>query len=137
MASIFFISFLLIGLFLLMNLLLALLYNNYKMRQQKNVDNFEGIRQDYFLKIFEELDIEQNGYITTEQFKEKIGGRFISNNPQIIKFLAVVEKESDGKIYRARTVKNAKTPFIFVIPLPSYYYSFCRISNLCIMTGSD
>lgn len=44
------------------------------------------------------LDKEGKGYITTEEFKDKIGKKFIKSNPYIIKFLAVVEKENEGKI---------------------------------------
>eukprot|EP00347_Sterkiella_histriomuscorum_P013051 403366203 len=70
----FFISYLLIGLFLILNLLMAVFYNNYQRRQQSALVKFVNQRNQYLDKKFDELDKERKGFLnkqeTYEMFKQ-------------------------------------------------------------------
>ncbi len=71
--AIFFVIYLLIGVFLLMHLLLALFYSNYKVRLTRQMSNFHSERDAYLEAKFNELDHEKKGYLnkqeTFEMFK--------------------------------------------------------------------
>jgi hypothetical protein len=72
--ALFFIVYLLFGVFLLMNLLMALFYSNYKDRLTKQMKEFHTERDQYLEEKFDELDKEQKGYLnkqeTFEMFKQ-------------------------------------------------------------------
>jgi two pore calcium channel protein 3 len=59
----FFVIYLLFGVFLLMNLLMALFYNNYKDRLTKQMKDFHTERDQYLDEKFNELDKEKKGYL--------------------------------------------------------------------------
>lgn len=48
----FFIIFLVIGLFLLLNLLLAIFYESYQMQTYKSIDGSTGMRSEFIAKLF-------------------------------------------------------------------------------------
>ena len=50
--SVFFITYLIIGLFMLMNLLLAIFYSNYQERVDAAIDKFQKQRNDYLIRLF-------------------------------------------------------------------------------------
>ena len=59
----FFIFYLMVGVFLIMNLLMALFYHNYKNRYQAQLRVFNKERDDYLETKFDELDKEKKGYL--------------------------------------------------------------------------
>jgi two pore calcium channel protein 3 len=61
--ALFFVVYLLFGVFLLMNLLMALFYSNYKDRLTKQMKDFHTERDQYLDEKFEELDKEKKGYL--------------------------------------------------------------------------
>ena len=69
-ASLFFIIYLVFGLFLFMNMLLAIFYANYKIRYQKALDSFVDVRTIYLENQFSELDVESKGYLNKQQAYE-------------------------------------------------------------------
>ena len=69
-ACIFFIVYLIFGLFLFMNLLLAIFYSNYKMRYEKAIDSFVDVRTTYLENQFNELDEGGKGYLNKEEALE-------------------------------------------------------------------
>jgi len=64
---IFFISFLIFGLFLLMNLLLAIFYSNYQLRFQQQINSFVEERNNYLIEKFTELDKNGKGYLSKDE----------------------------------------------------------------------
>ena len=77
LAFIYFWSFLLIGIFLLSNLLLAQIFINYKKLIKKQLERYETKVEDYFEKKFVKIDgyrHAERGFITVEQLTEALGG---------------------------------------------------------------
>jgi two pore calcium channel protein len=73
----FYILFLVIGLFLLMNLLLAIFYSNYQNKTELAIDSFAKKRSSYVLNIFQKLDNPltedlafKKGYLDKSETKE-------------------------------------------------------------------
>ena len=50
--ALFFIIYLIIGLFIFLNLLLAIFYANYQERVEASIDNFFKLRNDYLIRLF-------------------------------------------------------------------------------------
>jgi hypothetical protein len=71
-SCLFFIVYLIIGLFFLMNLLLAIFYNIYKSTVESSMTNFVDERDNYLKRKFNELDSEGVGYIDKKACKELI-----------------------------------------------------------------
>jgi heme/copper-type cytochrome/quinol oxidase subunit 2 len=67
MNAIFFITFLIIGLFLLMNLLLAIFYAKYQEKADEGIDNAKISRNEFLCELFLEFDKEGNGFIDKSQ----------------------------------------------------------------------
>lgn len=53
---IFFITYLIVGLFLLMNLLLAIFYSNYQEKADASLDNMNEQRSKFFIRLFRQYD---------------------------------------------------------------------------------
>ena len=68
--AIFFITYLVIGLFLLMNLLLAIFYSNYQERVEASIDRMKEKRNVYFLTIFRKYDTANAGKIGKDKVKD-------------------------------------------------------------------
>ena len=68
--SIFFITFLVIGLFLLMNLLLAIFYAKYQERADDSIDKSRETRNKFLYELFITFDREGDGYINKKQTYE-------------------------------------------------------------------
>lgn len=66
---IYFWTFLLIGIFLLSNLLLAQIFLNYKKLISSKLKRYSDQVEKYFKALFESIDDEQKGYLTVEEFK--------------------------------------------------------------------
>ena len=69
--AIFFITYLVIGLFLLMNLLLAIFYSNYQERVESSMHNFSSQRNIYLVYLFKEYaDKETHQKVSKEKTRE-------------------------------------------------------------------
>ena len=66
MNAIFFITFLIIGLFLLMNLLLAIFYAKYQEKADDSIDRSRQNRNKFFYEMFIKYDKNGDGYLTKE-----------------------------------------------------------------------
>ena len=65
MSAIYFICQMTIGVFLLSNLLLATVFNNYKTMQDRKMIRYEEEVGKYFKSLFDKIDTEQKGFITS------------------------------------------------------------------------
>jgi two pore calcium channel protein len=65
--AIFFIVYLIFGLYLLMNMLLAMFYANYKKRSEDTLLKFVDERRTFLETKFEELDRDKKGYLNKEE----------------------------------------------------------------------
>ena len=66
-----------VGIFLLSNLLLATVFNNYKTMLNKKMIRYEQEVGEYFKKLFDQIDIDKQGYITTQTMVEALGGEVL------------------------------------------------------------
>ena len=75
MDMLYFWSFLIVGIFLLSNLLLAQIFINYKKLIKKKLKLYENQVEQYFRTLFEGiLNGEKRNYITVDELKEALGG---------------------------------------------------------------
>ena len=65
----YFISYLMIGLYILMNLLLATVFNKFKGRYQKRITKNYAKRRELVLKAYNMFDTQGRGYLNCEEFK--------------------------------------------------------------------
>jgi hypothetical protein len=70
--SIFFIAYLIFGLYFLLNLVLAIYYSNYRTRVDNTLNKFVSMREEFLINKFTEYDAEDTGYLTEEEFKKMI-----------------------------------------------------------------
>ena len=63
-----------VGIFLLSNLLLATVFNNYKKILNRKTLMYEEEVRKYFKSLFDKIDIDKKGFITTETLTEALGG---------------------------------------------------------------
>ena len=61
-----FIIYLLCGLYLLLNMLIAMFYSNYKKRYEDSIEKFVDVRTVYLESKFNELDKEKKGYLNKQ-----------------------------------------------------------------------
>ena len=70
--------FLLVGIFLLSNLLLAQIFLNYKKLVKKKLKTYENKVQKYFRTLFDAIiEGKDRNYMTVAEFKEVLGGKEI------------------------------------------------------------
>lgn len=67
MYALFFVTYLIIGLFFLMNLVLAIYYSNYKNRVENTINKFIDIRENFLIETFEIYDEGEKGYLTKKE----------------------------------------------------------------------
>lgn len=68
----FFILYLIIGLFFMLNLILAIYYSNYKNRVEESINSFISHREEHLMTKFKEYDLQNKGYLTSEQCKNLV-----------------------------------------------------------------
>lgn len=68
--ALFFVTYLCIGLFMLMNLLLAIFYSNYQERVEASIDNFRERRNKFLIQVFRKYDTEGQGSVDKEGVRE-------------------------------------------------------------------
>lgn len=99
LSMLYFWSFLLIGIFLLSNLLLAQIFLNYKKLIKKKLTKYERQVQEYFQHLFDALDSEKQGFITVQTFSEALGGsQVIERDPRLRDMIWQSNLILDGKI---------------------------------------
>ena len=71
--TLFFLAFVLIGVFILLQMVLAVVFDNYKRRiELKSVEKI-GNRRQYVEKIYNQFDVEGKGYLTIRQARKFLG----------------------------------------------------------------
>ena len=68
-SMLFFVTYLLLGLYFLINLLVASVFNKYKGRLADKITQNHHLRRDQVEKVYRMFDTTQQGYLTPEQFK--------------------------------------------------------------------
>ena len=95
---IFFIIYLIFGLFFLLNLVLAVYYNNYRKRVDHTINKFISIRDQFLHNKFKSYDKGQKGYLRKKEFKEMIQDLLLQDLKQI-------KKKSLNRISRLFSIK--------------------------------
>ena len=70
--TLFFILFILVGVYFLLNVLLAVFYSNYQSRVENAINSYVDKRVEYLEKKFYEYDKENKGYLTNKECKKLI-----------------------------------------------------------------
>ena len=68
--SIFFIGFVFFGLYLVLNLMLAVFYNVYRHQIDKKIKKYDKMRNDFLTKEFQKLPKQNEDVITLDEFKD-------------------------------------------------------------------
>ena len=66
-----------VGIFLLSNLLLATVFNNYKTMLERKMLRYEEEVSKYFKRLFDKIDHDKQGFITTQTMVEALGGEVV------------------------------------------------------------
>ena len=66
-----------VGIFLLSNLLLATVFNNYKTMLERKMLRYEEEVSKYFKRLFDKIDYDKQGFITTQTMVEALGGEVV------------------------------------------------------------
>jgi two pore calcium channel protein len=67
---VFFILYLVFGLYFLLNVLLAIVFDNYKKRLDNVVTEKQNIRLKYINDFYSKIDTDEKGYLTLDEMKE-------------------------------------------------------------------
>lgn len=91
------------GLFFLLNLVLAIYYSNYKTRVENTLNKFINIRENFLLSKFEQYDETGKGYLNTNECSKMLAELFQNNianarKTDMLKMAANLEKKCNGKI---------------------------------------
>ncbi|CAI2386453.1 unnamed protein product [Moneuplotes crassus] len=89
--ALFFIIYLVMVLFFLLNLVLAVYYNNYRTRVDNTISKFMSIREQFLKTKFHSHDVDNKGHLTQNEFKSMIKDLFELN-------LKAVKKTNLNKI---------------------------------------
>jgi len=118
----FFILYLVIGLFFMLNLILATYYSNYKNRVEKSINDFIEQRQAHLRKKFKIYDIRKKGYLYMGQLRlllKDILGIEEENNETMVHLDKIV-KIFDDKCYGKVSVDDFIEYFDLVDVLKIY-----------------
>ena len=77
---------------------------------------FRSTRLNFFLNKYDELDREGVGEISSTDFKEHLGAKFLARNPTIRTLFVFLEKENKGRISR----KDVENFFYFMSLVQQY-----------------
>jgi len=89
--ALFFIIYLILGLFFLMNLVLAVFYNNYRSEIERIAENFVAVRSNFLENAFLILDENQKGFIDSVTLYELLDGLSQDLNIEKQQYLEVFE----------------------------------------------
>jgi len=103
LTAIYFIGFLLIGLYMLLNLMLSVFYNSYKHQFEKKIEKYDNMRREFLQQEFTSIAGHPDERITSEEFREKYGNKLIKSSRKVSEILTSIENEqelgiSDGLI---------------------------------------
>ena len=110
--SLFFIIYLIMGVFFMMNLILATFYSNYKNRVDRTLNDFMEERKNYLISKFNQYDFTGRGYLTPAEFKTLVAEfvRFNKNDKDseldIQKISNMFDPNNEGKISLQSFIKN-------------------------------
>lgn len=94
--AIFFVGFLIFGIYMLLNLMLAVFYNSYKTRIERKIRKYDHIREEYLDNKFRLAGATTNRYyITIHEFKKKYGEKLISASENVMTLLKSIQQEKD------------------------------------------
>ena len=79
-SALYFIAFLLIGLYMLLNLMLAVFYNSYKQQVERKIAKYDTLREEFLRKEFESIGNPLADSISTEEFRSKYGAKVIGQS---------------------------------------------------------
>ena len=108
----FFIIYLTMGVFFMMNLILATFYSNYKNRVERTLNDFMVERKDYLISKFNQYDYTGRGFLTLSEFKTLVCEfvRFNKNDkdPELDsqKISEMFDPDNQGKITLHNFIKN-------------------------------
>ena len=95
----YFLSFVTIGLYLYLNFLLAVVYENYKEILETDMLKYEYKIENFFVSLFNQLDYKQQGFITVEEFTEALGGaEIVKHDRRLSAILFQIEILLNGKV---------------------------------------
>lgn len=100
----FFVVYLIFGLYFLMNLFLAAIYHNYKNRLEKSLVDFEQHRSDYLKAKFIKFDHGNKGYLTNDECKNlliellRCFTAFDGREVDVDEFIALLDRDSDLQV---------------------------------------
>ena len=77
MSAVYFVIQMTVGIFLLSNLLLATVFINYKNMLGRKMIRYEEEVSEYFKRLFDSLDTEKRGFITSQTMVEALGGEVV------------------------------------------------------------
>ena len=120
--ALYFVGFLLVGLYMLLNLMLAVFYNSYKTQIEAKIAKYDSLREDFLRKEFraagrqdgepassskrkqkqgeEEKDDDQSrgpsrDHISPAEFRAKYGPKVIEQSEKVLQLLKAIENERD------------------------------------------
>jgi len=95
----YFLSFVTIGLYLYLNFLLAVVYENYKEIMDLDALEYEDKVEHFFAQLFHQLDYKQVGYITVEELEKALGGHeIVKHDNRLTSILYQIEHLLNGKV---------------------------------------
>lgn len=104
LAAVYFVSFLLIGLYLLLNLMLAVFYNSYKQQIEKKISKYDELRAKFLEDEFKKINkAEDRDFVTVDEFKYQYTHKVIDQSEKVKTILNQISNEmelglSDGRI---------------------------------------
>ena len=84
LSAIYFVSFLLIGLYLLLNLMLAVFYNSYKQQIEKKISKYDELRAKFLEDEFKKISKDElRDFITVDEFKYQYTHKVIDQSEKV------------------------------------------------------
>lgn len=94
--ALFFCGFLVFGIYMLLNLMLAVFYNSYKTRIERKINKYEHIRQEYLENEFRVAGATNNRYyITIQEFTKRYGQKLINASENVKTLLKSIQQEKE------------------------------------------
>jgi len=89
LTAIYFVGFLLVGLYMLMNLMLAVFYNSFKTRVEAKINKYEKVREEFLQQEFEAAGATKpfKDFLTINEFEAKYGIRVINSSEKVMHLL--------------------------------------------------
>lgn len=83
-AGVFFVGFLLVGLYMLLNLMLAVFYNSYKAQVERKIAKYDSLREEFLRKEFRAAGAgPERDHISTAEFRAKYGAKVVGQSEKV------------------------------------------------------